>query len=44
VNFIFPENVDEESSAYRVFVRTADGKSPFKRPRRRWEDNIKMDL
>jgi len=44
VNFKFPENVDEERSACRVFMRRADGKSPFRRPMRRWENNIKMDL
>jgi len=30
--------------AYRVFVGKSDGKSPLGRLRRRWEDNIKMDL
>jgi hypothetical protein len=29
---------------YRVFVGTPEGKRPLGRPRRRWEDNIKMDL
>jgi hypothetical protein len=29
---------------YRVLVRRAEGKRPLVRPRRRWEDNIKMDL
>ena len=29
---------------YRVLVRTTEGKRPLGRPRRRWEDNIKMDL
>jgi len=27
---------------YRVLVRKPDGKRPLGRPRRRWEDNIKM--
>jgi hypothetical protein len=27
-----------------VFVRKPEGKRPLGRPRRRWEDNIKMDL
>jgi hypothetical protein len=26
------------------FVGKPEGKRPFGRPRRRWEDNIKMDL
>jgi len=29
---------------YRVLVRKTEGKRPLRRPRRRWEDNIKMDL
>jgi hypothetical protein len=30
--------------AYRVFVGKSEGGRQFGRPRRRWEDNIKMDL
>ena len=29
---------------YRVLVGIPEGKRPLLRPRRRWEDNIKMDL
>jgi len=29
---------------YRVLVGKPEGKRPLRRPRRRWEDNIKMDL
>jgi len=29
---------------YRVLVGKAEGKRPLGRPRRRWEDNFKMDL
>ena len=29
---------------YRVLVDRSEGKRPLGRPRRRWEDNIKMDL
>jgi hypothetical protein len=29
---------------YRVLVGKLEGKKPIGRPRRRWEDNIKMDL
>jgi hypothetical protein len=29
---------------YRVLVGETEGKRPPGRPRRRWEDNIKMDL
>ena len=28
---------------YRVLVGKPEGKGPMGRPRRRWEDNIKMD-
>ncbi|KAJ4435442.1 hypothetical protein ANN_18057 [Periplaneta americana] len=34
----------ESRNAYRVLVRRSEGKIPLGRPRRRWEDNIKMDL
>ena len=30
--------------AYRVLVGKLEGKRPLGRPRRRWEDNIMMDL
>ena len=29
---------------YRVLVGKPGGKRPLGRPRRRWEDNIKMDI
>jgi len=29
---------------YRVLVGKPEGKRPLRRPRRRWEDNIKIDL
>jgi hypothetical protein len=29
---------------HRVLVGKSEGKRPLGRPRRRWEDNIKMDL
>ncbi|KAJ4429835.1 hypothetical protein ANN_22039 [Periplaneta americana] len=34
----------ESRNAYKVLVGRAEGKRPLGRPRRRWEDNIKMDL
>jgi hypothetical protein len=34
----------EERGVYRVLVGKPEGKRPLGRPRRRWEDNIKMDL
>jgi hypothetical protein len=34
----------ERRGVYRVMLRKPEGKRPLGRPRRRWEDNIKMDL
>jgi len=34
----------DSRGVYRLLVRKPDGKIPLGRPRRRWEDNIKMDL
>jgi hypothetical protein len=34
----------ERRGAYRALVWKAEGRRPLGRPRRRWEDNIKMDL
>jgi hypothetical protein len=34
----------EGRGVYRVLVGKPEGKRPLGRPRRRWKDNIKMDL
>jgi hypothetical protein len=34
----------EERGVHRVLVGKPEGKRPLGRPRRRWEDNIKMDF
>ena len=34
----------EGRGVYRVLVGKPEGKRPLGRPRRRWEDNIKMGL
>jgi hypothetical protein len=34
----------EETGVYRVLVGKPEGKRPQGRPRRRWENNIRMDL
>jgi hypothetical protein len=34
----------EGRGVYRVLVGRPEGKRPLRRPRCRWEDNIKMDL
>ena len=36
--------MDERKVVHRVLVRKPEGKRSLGRPRRRWEDNIKMDL
>ncbi|KAJ4448285.1 hypothetical protein ANN_10299 [Periplaneta americana] len=35
---------ESRNTYYRVLVGRLEGKRPLGRPRRRWEDNIKMDL
>jgi hypothetical protein len=34
----------EKRNVYRLLVRKPEGKRPLRRPRRRWTDNIKMDI
>jgi hypothetical protein len=34
----------EDRGVHRVLVGKPEGKRPLRRPRRRWENNIKMDL
>jgi hypothetical protein len=34
----------ENRNAYRILAGMPEGKRPLGRPRRRWVDNIKMDL
>jgi hypothetical protein len=36
--------MEEGTGVYRVLVGRPKSKRPLGRPRRRWEDNIKMDL
>jgi hypothetical protein len=35
--------IGERRSAYRALVGKPEGRRPLERPRRKWEDNIKMD-
>jgi hypothetical protein len=37
-------HMGEVRGAYSVLVRRPEGRRPLGRPRRRWKDNIKMDL
>jgi len=34
----------EDRGVYRVLVGKSEGRKPLGRPRRRWVDNIRMDL
>ena len=34
----------EDRSAFKILTGKPTGKRPLGRPRRRWEDNIRMDL
>jgi hypothetical protein len=34
----------EKKNAYRLLVGKQEGRRPLGRPRRRWVDNIRMDL
>jgi hypothetical protein len=33
-----------KKKAYMILLRKSEGKRPLKRPKRRWEDNIQMNL
>ena len=36
--------IEEGRIAFKILTRKPTGKRPLGRPRRRWEDNIRMDL
>ena len=36
--------MEEGRSAFKILTGKPIGKRPLRRPRRRWEDNIRMDL
>jgi hypothetical protein len=38
------ERMGEGRGAYGVLVGRPEGRRPLGRPKRRWDDNIKMDL
>jgi hypothetical protein len=36
--------IEEKRTAYRILVGKLERKRPLGRPRRRWEDNVQLDL
>jgi hypothetical protein len=36
--------MEEERKVYKVLVGKPEGRRPLGRPRRRWEDGVRMDL
>jgi len=36
--------MEEVRNACKILVRKLEGKRPLGRPKRRWEDNIRMDF
>jgi hypothetical protein len=36
--------MEEKRNAYKIFMEQPEGKRPLGRPRRRWVDNIKINL
>jgi hypothetical protein len=43
-NLISWNGMGEKSNTYMLLVRISEGKSPLRRPRRRWRDYIKTSL
>jgi hypothetical protein len=44
VVLMYTVTMGEKWNAYRILVGNPEGKRPLGRPRRRWVDNIKMEL
>jgi hypothetical protein len=43
-HLFYVARMGEKTNVYRLLVGKPEGKRPLGRPRRRWIDNIKMDL
>ena len=41
---LYNEELSDEREVYGILVGKPEGKRPLGRPRRRWVDNIRMDL
>jgi hypothetical protein len=35
-------HIEEMRNAYKFFIRKPEGKRPHRRPRHRWDDNVRM--
>jgi hypothetical protein len=44
IYLLITEILWEKRNAYRILVGNPEGKRPLGRPRRKWVDNIKLDL
>jgi hypothetical protein len=44
MNLYYIVCMGEKRREYRILVGRSEGRRPLGRPRRRWEDNIKIDL
>ena len=42
--FCYVVRMEEGRRTFKILTGTPTGKRPLERPRRRWEDNIRMDL
>jgi hypothetical protein len=44
VEKMFTTTAYRDRNPYRILAGNSEGKRPLRRPRRRWADNIKIDL
>jgi hypothetical protein len=44
LSYFVPYPFQFKRNAYRILVGKPEGNRPLEKPRRKWEDNIKMDL
>jgi hypothetical protein len=44
INIVYVMRMGEDRGVHRVLVGKPEVKRPLGRPRRRWEDNMKMDF
>jgi hypothetical protein len=42
--FMHAARIVERRNAYRILVKNPEGRRPLGRTRRRWVDNVRMDL